>query len=157
LENETVTRYSAQNLQETEASVIEENSMKGEKIMQHQYGILGLNVSRQQVARVAQVVLLLAVAVVAFHAMSAFAADTGISIEGAESKHAALKPFGNLGQTVIHVLTQWAAPVLGACLVLFGVYKLAVRDAVPGSIAVLGGGMLIGIGKAIAMIKDLMN
>jgi hypothetical protein len=80
----------------------------------------------------------------------------GINIEGATSKHAALKGFGDVGQTIIYVLTNWIGPVVGACLCLFGIFKLAVKEGVTGAIAVFGGGMLMGVSKACEWIKTLL-
>lgn len=83
--------------------------------------------------------------------------SNGINIDGATSKHAALKGFGDIGQTILYVLTNWIGPVLGACLCLFGIFKLAMREGVTGAIAVLGGGMLMGVAKSFEWIKTLLT
>jgi hypothetical protein len=88
----------------------------------------------------------------------AYAQDsTGIMIEVAKSKHAALSGFADIGQTIIYILTHWVGPVLGACLSLFGIFKIAIRETIPGTIAIFGGGMLMGVAKAFEWIKTLLN
>lgn len=105
-----------------------------------------------------KVVALLALVGVSLYVTTAYGQQNtnGINIDGATSKHAALKGFGDIGQTIIYVLTNWIGPVIGACLCLFGIFKLAVKEGVTGAIAILGGGMLMGVSKAFEWIKTLL-
>lgn len=77
--------------------------------------------------------------------------DCGIAI-GGEDKTAQLSAFANLAKTIQVFVMRYAAPVVGGIIVFYGIYKIALREAVVGTIALIGGGSLLFLPKIIQQI-----
>jgi len=70
----------------------------------------------------------------------------GIDIGGADASNQ-MKDVKNLVTTMQKIGFQWIAKLIGGYLVVSGVYKVACREFVSGSLATFGGGSLFFIEK----------
>jgi hypothetical protein len=77
--------------------------------------------------------------------------DCGIAI-GGEDKSGQLSAFANLAKTAQVFVMRYAAPVIGGIIVFYGIFKIAFREAVVGTIALIGGGALLFLPKIIQQI-----
>lgn len=77
--------------------------------------------------------------------------DCGIAI-GGEDKSGQLSAFANLAKTAQVFVMRYAAPVIGGIIVFYGIFKIALREAVVGTIALIGGGALLFLPKIIQQI-----
>jgi hypothetical protein len=77
-------------------------------------------------------------------------ADCGVDIGGSYAKIDSLE---NIAKTIQTLSIKYAAPVIGGILVLLGIYKIAMREAVAGAVAVLGGAGLLFLPKVIEQLS----
>ncbi|HYX31591.1 MAG TPA: hypothetical protein VE954_00665 [Oligoflexus sp.] len=68
--------------------------------------------------------------------------DCGIAVGGTD-KSSEFSAITNLFKTIQTLAVRYAAPVGGTLLIIFGIYQLAMRNAMPGTIALVCGGLMI--------------
>lgn len=80
----------------------------------------------------------------------AFAEQMPVIISGFESQHGQLGAVGSIVKTIQHVTLNWIAPLFGTGLAVYGIYKIALRETMIGTIALLCGG-------AMFFVKDILE
>jgi len=101
-----------------------------------------------------------AVAII-LHAQPALAAgstctgvECGVDIGGTD-KSGDLAALSSIAKTIQVFSIRYAAPVIGGLLVFFGIYKIAMREAVVGAIGTIGGAALLFLPKIIEQLAKL--
>jgi hypothetical protein len=74
--------------------------------------------------------------------------DCGIAIGGTD-KSTEFSAVTNLVKTVQTLAVRYAAPLLGSVLVIWGIWNLAVRNVMPGTIMIVCGVLMIGVAVVI--------
>lgn len=91
-----------------------------------------------------------------FASLYAFADDNvAILITDGADQSAHLGAVGNIVRTLQHVALNWIAPLFGTGLAVYGIYKIALRETMVGTIALLCGGAMFFVKNILEGLKAL--
>lgn len=58
-------------------------------------------------------------------------------------------------KTIQHVAYNWIAPLCGTCLAIYGIYKIAVRETMVGTVALVCGGAMFFVQKILQGLQNI--
>lgn len=86
-----------------------------------------------------------------FYFTPGFAED--VFIQNGHNQAEKLESVANIVITLQSIAINWIAPLMGTCLSIYGIYKIAVRETMIGTIALVSGGAMFFVKKILEGLR----
>lgn len=90
-----------------------------------------------------------------FLSYSALAQVAPVIIGDGENQSQQMGAVANMVKTLQHVAYNWIAPLCGTFLAIYGIYKIAVRETMVGTVALVCGGAMFFVQKIIEGLQKI--
>lgn len=78
-----------------------------------------------------------------------------VVIDAGQDRSAELTNVANIIKTIQIIAYNWIAPAIGSCLAIYGIYKIAVRETLVGTVALVSGGAMFFVQKIVESLQKL--
>lgn len=85
----------------------------------------------------------------------ALAQSTPTIISEGNNNAQSLGAVADMVKTIQHIAYNWIAPLCGTCLAIYGIYKIAVRETMVGTVALVCGGAMFFVQKILQGLQNI--
>lgn len=99
----------------------------------------------------------IALALALFVTFKALAAEQSLPptiITDGQNVSSSMGSVATMATTIHYIAYNWVAPILGTGLAIFGIYKIAVRESLVGTIALVCGGAMFFVEKIVTGLRS---